>query len=64
VSCKKGQTTRRISTGQLNALLRLHLRPIKVVVFNPPLVWPKPEGGLVLEMAWRLDAFSAYPFRT
>ena len=28
------QANRAISTGQLNALLRLHLRPIDVVVFH------------------------------
>ena len=30
------QAYRAISTGQLNALLRLHLRPIDVVVFHGP----------------------------
>ena len=33
---KCGQADRPISTGQLNPLLDLHLRPINVVVFNGP----------------------------
>jgi hypothetical protein len=33
---KGGQVSRLISTGQLNALLHLHLQPIEVVVFNLP----------------------------
>ena len=33
---KCGQADRPISTGQLNALLHLHLRPINVVVFHGP----------------------------
>ena len=53
---------RPISTGRLNTLPCLHLRPINVVV------WPRalpgyPVGDLILEQASRLDAFSAYPFR-
>ena len=52
------QAYRTISTGQLNALLRLHLRPIDVVVFHGS------QGYLVLRGASRLDAFSGYPFRT
>jgi hypothetical protein len=52
------QAYRAISTGQLNALLRLHLRPIDVVVFHGP------QGYLVLRGASRLDAFSGYPVRT
>ena len=31
-----GQAERAISNGQLNALLRLHIRPINVVVFHGP----------------------------
>jgi hypothetical protein len=64
-----GQDARLISTGKLNTSLCVHTRPIKVVVFNLPLV-PNPalrraeKGNLILEEAWRLDAFSAYPFRT
>ena len=33
---KNDQATRAISIGQLNALRRLHLRPIDVVVFDGP----------------------------
>ena len=51
-----------ISIGQLNVSQRLHLQPIKVVVFNLPS--PQSGGNLVFGEAWRLDAFSAYPFRT
>ena len=57
-SSGSNQAYRAISTGQLNALLRLHLRPIDVVVFHGP------QGYLVLRGASRLDAFSGYPFRT
>ena len=52
------QAYRAISTGQLNALLHLHLQPIDVVVFHGP------QGDLVLRGASRLDAFSGYPVRT
>jgi hypothetical protein len=31
-----GQAERAISNGQLNVLLRLHIRPIDVVVFHGP----------------------------
>ena len=58
------QAYRAISTGQLNALLRLHICPIKVVVFNLPLGHLTMAGYLVFRGAWRLDAFSAYPFAT
>ena len=47
-----------ISPGRLNTLLRLHLRPIDVVVFHGP------QGYLVLRGASRLDAFSVYPVRS
>ena len=52
------QAYRTISTGQLNALLRLHLRPIDEVVYLGP------QGYLVLRGASRLDAFSGYPVRS
>ncbi len=52
------QAYRAISTGQLNALLHLHLRPIDVVVYHGP------RGYLVLRGASRLDAFSGYPVRS
>ena len=54
----RNQAYRAISTGQLNALLRLHLRPIDVVVYHGP------QGYLVLRGASRLDAFSGYPVRS
>ena len=49
---------RTISTGQLSALPRLHLRPIDVVVCHGP------QGDLVSRGASRLDAFSGYPVRS
>ena len=52
------QAYRAISTGQLNALLHLHLRPIDEVVYLGP------QGYLVLRGASRLDAFSGYPVRS
>ena len=52
------QAYRAISTGQLNMLPCLHLRPIDVVVFHGP------QGYLVLRGASRLDAFSGYPVRS
>jgi succinate dehydrogenase hydrophobic anchor subunit len=52
------QAYRAISTSQLNALLRLHLWPIDVVVYHGP------QGYLVLRGASRLDAFSGYPVRS
>ena len=54
---------RPISTGQLNALLRFHLRPINPVFWLGALPG-YPVGNLILESASHLDAFSAYPFRT
>ena len=54
---------RPISTGELNALLRLHCRPIYLVIFKGS--YPVgPVGGLILGPVSRLDAFSAYPIRT
>ena len=52
------QAYRTISTGQLSALLRVHLRPIDVVVCHGP------QGDLVSRGASRLDAFSGYPVRS
>ena len=52
------ESFRVISTARLNASPRLHLRPIYVVVFNDP------HGDLILRLASRLDAFSAYPYPT
>jgi hypothetical protein len=62
-----GQAERPISTGKLNALLRLHPPPIKVVVFDrpsDPSACASGLGDLILGWASRLDAFSGYPFRT
>src|SRR6202042_3711320 len=53
---------RPISTGRLNTLLCLHLRPINVVVYHGPYL-VVPVGNLISERASHLDAFSAYPFR-
>ena len=58
-----GQASRPISTGQLNALLRLHTQPINLVVFQGSL-GAYAQGDLILRRASRLDAFSAYPIRT
>ena len=57
-STGSNQAYRTISTGQLSALLRVHLRPIDVVVYHGP------QGYLVLRGASRLDAFSGYPVRS
>ena len=58
-----GSSPRSISIGQLNTLLCLHLRPIKLVVCK----WPysfKMMGYLILKYVSRLDAFSVYQNRT
>src|SRR5262245_43584683 len=57
------QSHRPISTGRLNALPRLHLRPINLVVCEGPYL-VDPVGDLILGRASHLDAFSAYPCRT
>ena len=49
------QANRAISTGQLNALLHLHLRPIDVVVFHGPQGIPCFEGGFTLRCLQRLS---------
>ena len=59
---KTNPSPRPISTGQLNALLRLHFRPINVVICHGP-YQVDPVGELILEEASRLDAFSGYPVR-
>ena len=53
---------RPISTGRLNTLLCLHLRPINVVICHGPYL-VNPVGNLILRWASRLDAFSVYPNR-
>jgi hypothetical protein len=57
-----GQASRPISTGKLNALLHLHIRPINLVVSEGSSA-TEVEGYLIFGWASRLDAFSAYPFR-
>ena len=49
------QAYRAISTGQLNALPHLHLRPIDVVVFHGPQGRPCFEGGFPLRCLQRLS---------
>ena len=53
----------RVSSGQLRTLQPLHLRPIKLVVYQRayPVV---PVGDLILGEASHLDAFSGYPCPT
>ena len=53
---------RPISTGLLIALLRLHSRPIDLVVYQASYSL-KGMGELSSRLASRLDAFSAYPCR-
>ena len=52
------ESLRVISTARLSMSPCLHLPPIDVVVFNDP------QGDLILWLASRLDAFSAYPYQT
>ena len=59
-----GQASRLISTGRLNPLQDLHLRPINLVIYEEPSVPIAREGYLILGWASHLDAFSGYPFRT
>ena len=54
---------RMISTGLLNALLRLHIPPINLVVYQDPYSL-KGMGELISRWASRLDAFSGYPIQT
>ena len=54
---------RLISTGRLNVLPRLHLRPIHLVVCKESYSVNQ-MGDLILRLASRLDAFSAYPVQT
>ena len=49
------EACRAISTGQLHALLRFHLRPIDVVVFHGPRGRPGFEGGFPLRCLQRLS---------
>ena len=59
---KYPSSPRRISTARLSALLRLHRRPIDLVVYQASYSL-KGMGELISRTASRLDAFSAYPFR-
>jgi hypothetical protein len=52
-----------ISTGLLNALLRLHIPPINLVVCQDPYSL-KGMGEFISRWASRLDAFSGYPIQT
>jgi hypothetical protein len=54
---------RPISTARLNTLLRLHLQPINLVVYEGPYL-VNPVRDLIFGRASRLDAFSGYPGRT
>src|SRR5919197_4288728 len=61
-TCSKSRP-RAISTGPLNALLRLHVPPIDVVVSHGPYSL-EGMGSLISRWASRLDAFSGYPSQT
>ena len=54
-SSGSNQAYRAISTGQLNALLHVHLRPIDVVVFHGSQGRPCFEGGFTLRCLQRLS---------
>ena len=58
----KSSSPRTFSIGQLNTLLCLHLRPIKLVVCKCP--YSSRMGDLILRHVSRLDAFSVYHSRT
>ena len=60
---KSSSSPRSISIAQLNTLLCLHLRPIKLVVYKRPYSL-KGMGYLILRCVSRLDAFSVYHDRT
>ena len=59
---KYPSSPRPISTGLLIALLRLHSRPINLVVYQGSYSL-KGMGELISRSASRLDAFSGYPIR-
>ena len=52
-----------ISTGLLHALLRFHIRPINLVVYQGSYSLMG-MGELISRLASRLDAFSGYPIHT
>jgi len=62
VSVDSNPSPRPISTGPLNALLRLHVRPKPGLL--PGALTGYPVGSLISRWASHLDAFSAYPVRT
>ena len=55
---------RPISTSKLHTLPCFHTLPINVLVSNDSLVWLNHKGSLIFRRVSRLDAFSAYLFRT
>ena len=59
---KCNSSPRPISTGRLNTLLCVHLRPINVVTYHGPYL-VNPVGDLISRRVSRLDAFSGYLFR-
>ena len=59
INCQKPST---ISTGSLHTLLRFHVLPIKLVVYQRS-YFLIGMGYLVLRWASHLDAFSGYPIR-
>jgi len=61
VVMKYPSSPRPISTGRLSASLRLHRRPINLVVYQGSYSL-KGMGELISRTASRLDAFSGYPF--
>ena len=54
-------SSRAISSGQLNALPRLHFRPINLLTLEGPYSFRL--GSLIFRWVSRLDAFSVYPVR-
>ena len=60
---ESSSSPRSISIAQLNTLLHLHLRPIKLVVYERPYSFEM-MGYLILRCTSRLDAFSVYYIRT
>ena len=60
---KYPSSPRSISTGSLNASLRLHDRPIDLVVYQGSYSLEE-MGELISRWASRLDAFSGYPVQT
>ena len=53
-----------VSTGWLRRLPALHVRPINLIVFQGTSSALRRKRDLILGAASRLDAFSAYPYRT